>query len=204
MDSATFNQKIDIEWIIHQQILKVNNAAFSGLESEYSNAIESLLMLLPKVNQEKIENKKEEYEETSEKPVFKMSCGRPMGSVENPVYRNKPTDWNYDKSRPAELVSPTMLETTTTNYQTKYKLILQELESLGITWRVEAKDRTEKRVNKPATPLLVLDGKEVRVMVKKGIEGLSTEPEIAPDEYDEEFNEEEEEFGEDKLDRTTT
>lgn len=170
---AQFNQKINMEYILLTQINRCGQAAFDGDEARFNNAVETLVALLPKENRARIESEKfkDMYVDITEEPVFKMSCGKPMGSVEHPVYRNHPEDWNYKGGEP-ELVSPIMTQTTVTNYQTLYKLVLSELQDIGVTWKVEQRGNVDKRIIKPATPLL---------MIHKTVETPEPAPETEPE-----------------------
>jgi hypothetical protein len=82
-----------------------------------------------------------------------------------------------------------------------YRLILTELESIGVTWKTEPRDRVEKRVKIPPTPLLTLsDGSSVRVLIKRGLGTdviLQQRPETEPELLDSEDFESSEEEGED-------
>lgn len=173
-DVTNFQQKIEIEDLVLEQIRRINAAAYEGDEDKFANAVESLLSMLPKENLKRIEENKETYVTTIEQPIYKYSCGRPMGSLETPVYRNKKSDWNYDPNqnfgKPIR-VSPIITEVTQTDYEKLFRLILGELESIGVTWKTEPRDRVEKRIKIPPTPLLTLnDGSNVRVLIKKGLE----------------------------------
>ena len=203
-DVTNFQQKIEIEDLVFEEIRKILSAAYEGDEDRYANAVESLLSMLPNENVKRIEENKEAYITTIEQPIYKYSCGHQMGSVENPVYINKKSDWNYDPNindgKPI-LVSPKLIEVTQTDYSKLYRLILTELESIGVTWKTEPRDRVEKRVKIPPTPLLTLsDGSSVRVLIKRGLGTdviLQQRPETEPEPLDSEDFESSEEEGED-------
>ena len=171
---AEFKQKINVEYLVLKQIDRCNNAALEGDEIKFSNAVESLLAMLPKENRLRIESDKikDSYITKIEQPVYKYSAGKPMGTIENPIYRNNPKDWNYDGGEPV-LVSPTVEEVTQTDYQKLYKIILNELQDVGVTWKIEPRGNVEKRIDPPALPLLRLkNGSFVRVLIEKGISGV--------------------------------
>jgi hypothetical protein len=171
---AEFKQKVNVEYLVLKQIDRCNTAAYEGDEGKFNNAVESLLSMLPKENRQRIESDKnrEEYVETIEQPVYQYSCGKPMGSPESPIYRNLPTDWNYRGGEPI-LVSPTIEEVEQTDYQKLYKLILAELQDVGVTWKVEPRGNTGKKIIPPAMPLIRLrDGKLIRLLVEKGTDAM--------------------------------
>jgi hypothetical protein len=122
-------------------------------------------------------------------------------------------DWNWSADvnggQPV-LVSPQMIETEKTDYNKLYRLILGELEEMGISWKTEARDRVEKKIKIPPTPLIRLsDNKEVRVLVKHGMSVLNgldlpatdvpaVDNEIAPEiDESEEFSDNDDEEAED-------
>jgi hypothetical protein len=147
---------------------------FRSDEIKFSNAVESLLAMLPKENRLRIESDKikDSYITKIEQPVYKYSCGKPMGTLENPIYRNKKTDWNYTGG-PEILISPTVEEVEQTDYQKLYKIVLNELQDVGVTWKIEPRGNVEKRIDPPAIPLLRLkDGSFVRILVEKGISSI--------------------------------
>jgi hypothetical protein len=193
-DTTNFQQKLDITFLTLQQMQKVSQSAFEGDEIKYSNAIESLLAMLPKANREKIEANKDAYITKIEQPRYKYSCGKPMGTIENPVYRNNPLDWNYKGGKP-ELVSPVVEEVEQVDYAKLYKLILEELEDVGVTWKQEARDKIEKLVKAPPTPLVRLqDGKFVRVIQSESLAEVQPSEEEIPEveDIEDDLDEEEE------------
>ena len=171
---AEFKQKINVEFLVLKQIDRCNNAALEGDEIKFSNGVEGLLAMLPKENRLRIESDKikSTYITKIEQPVYKYSAGKPMGTIENPIYRNNPKDWNYDGGEPI-LVSPTVEEVEQTDYQKLFKIVLNELQDVGVTWKIEPRGNVEKRIDPPPTPLLKLNnGKFVRILVEKGVEGI--------------------------------
>jgi len=197
---AEFKQKINVEYLVLKQIDRCNTAAYEGDEGKFNNAVESLLAMLPKENRQRIENDKsrEQYTETIEQPVYQYSCGHPMGTPENPIYRNKKTDWNYDGGEPI-LVSPTIEEVEQVDYQKLYKMILSELQDVGVTWKIEPRGNVERRIKPPQTPLVRLhDGTFVRLLVEKGIEAVKDK--VTVEMPVERTKEEDEEEAEDEQD----
>ena len=198
---AEFKQKINVEYLVLKQIDRCNTAAYEGDEGKFNNAVESLLAMLPKENRQRIENDKsrEQYTETIEQPVYQYSCGHPMGTPENPIYRNKKTDWNYDGGEPI-LVSPTIEEVEQVDYQKLYKMILSELQDVGVTWKIEPRGNVERRIKPQQTPLVRLhDGTYVRLLVEKGIDAVKDKvtvemPVERTKEKDDEEDEEEQEL----------
>lgn len=171
---AEFKQKINVEYLVLKQIDRCNTAAYEGDEGKFNNAVESLLAMLPKENRQRIESEKnrEQYTETIEQPVYQYSCGHPMGTPENPIYRNKKTDWNWDGGEQI-LVSPTFEEVEQVDYQKLYKMILSELQDVGVTWKIEPRGNVERKIKPQQTPLVRLhDGTYVRLLVEKGIEAV--------------------------------
>lgn len=151
-----FNQKLDITYVVLEQIRRVMAAASEGDEYKYGNCVEGLLNLLPSENRLRLESDKikEGYTETVEQPVYKYSCGHPMGTVEKPVFRNYPSDWNYHGG-PPEVVSPIMEEVVQTDYNKLFKLIMSEFEEIGVSWKVESKGNVDKRIDPLPRPVFL-------------------------------------------------
>lgn len=175
-------QKVDIQYLVLLQIQKCGASSYEGDDVKYSNACEQLLSMLPVENIKNIEAKKDEYITKIEQPTFKYFCGKQIGTLENPVYRNLKGQWNYDRylndGKPI-LVSPIVNEVEQMDYQKLFRLIMKELESIGVTWKSEPHDRVDKRVKKPNTPLVTLpDGSMVRVLIQ---DGISPEMRIIPE-----------------------
>jgi hypothetical protein len=64
-------------------------------------------------------------------------------------------------------------EVEQTDYQKLYKIILNELQDVGVTWKIEPRGNVEKKIDPPPIPLLKLkDGSFVRVLVERGVEGV--------------------------------
>jgi len=198
---SEYKQKVNVEFLTLKQIDRCNNAAFEGDEAKFSNAVESLLAMLPKENRMRIENErnKEEYTEKSEQPVYQYSCGKPMGTLENPIYRNLPTDWNYKGGEPV-LVSPTVEEVENVDYQKLYKMILGELQDVGVTWKIEPRGNVGKKIAPPVTPLIKLkDGSYVSVMIVKGVDAVKDLPALSNPIEEEDDDDDTEEDKEDDV-----
>jgi hypothetical protein len=167
-----YKQKINIEYLALKQVDRCNVSANAGDAMSFNNSVESLLSMLPKENRAVIESEKykEQYITRVEELVYQYSCGRKMGTKEHPVYRNKPTDWNYNGGEP-ELVSPVVIEVEKVNYQVLYRLILSELQNVGVTWKIEPRESIDKKIKLPPTPLIRLnDGKMIRLLVERGVD----------------------------------
>jgi hypothetical protein len=173
-DSTQQQQKVNITYLVQQEIAKICASAWKGDESGYSNAVENLFKLLPIENKKHIEDNKEKYIATIEQPTWKLCSGKQMGSLENPVFANvKGKDWNWsadvNNGKPIR-ISPIVNEVEETNYQNLFGLIIEEMQGMGILWKTEPHDRVGKRIKQPPTPLLTLkDGRQVRILLQKDV-----------------------------------
>lgn len=188
-EQVEFKQNVDIQGIVLQQIQKCQQTISEGDDVAFDNSVQGLLLILPKENRKHVEDNKEKYVETVEEPVYQYSCGHPMGTVENPVYRNNPPDWNYDRNlnggKPVR-VSPIIEIVERTDYRVLYQLVLDELEDIGLTWKAEPRDKVEKKIKAPNTPLITLkDESQARLLIEK--KGLTTHkhPPLKPDDQSE-------------------
>jgi hypothetical protein len=85
------------------------------------------------------------------------------------------------------------------DYQKLYKMILAELQDVGVTWKIEPRGNVERRIKPPQTPLVKLhDGTFVRLLVEKGIEAVkdkvTVEMPVEQTKEEEEDDEEEQEL----------
>jgi len=150
---ADYRQKVSIDYLVLTQLDRTNKAAVDGDSSKFNNSVDILLSMLPKENQKRIEQMRDEFTSTTPSYSYRYAFGRPMGTPENPIYRNLPSDWNYEEGPPV-LVSPIPTETTEVDYQKLYKYLLAELQDIGVTWRAEPRDKIGKRIKVNQTPLL--------------------------------------------------
>jgi len=192
-----YKQKINIEYLALKQVDRCNISANAGDSMSFNNSVESLLSMLPKENRAVIESEKykEQYITRVEELVYQYSGGRKMGTKANPVYRNNPTDWNY-KGGEKELVSPVVVEVERVNYQVLFRLILSELQNVGVTWKIEPRESIDLKVKTSPTPLIKLnDGKMIRLLVEKGVDAVRDSVKVIATETPEvEENEETAEF----------
>jgi hypothetical protein len=189
-EQVEFKHNDDIQSAVFRQIQRCEQANTDGDEGAFANSVNGLFCLLPKENRKHIEDNKEKYVETVEEPVYQYSCGHPMGTLENPVYRNLPSSWNYDANvnggKPV-LVSPIIEQVERTDYMKLFQLILDEFESIGITWKTEPRDKVDKKIKAPNTPLITLkDGSQVRILINQGL-SLDAYPPLKADEGCEEI-----------------
>jgi hypothetical protein len=172
-EHVEFKHNDDIQSAVFRQIQRCEQAITDGDEGAFANSVNGLFCLLPKENRKHIEDNKEKYVEIIDEPVYQYSCGHPMGTLENPVYRNLPSAWNYDANvnggMPV-LVSPIVEPVERTNYMKLFQLILDEFEIIGITWKTEPRDKVDKKIKAPNTPLINLkDGSQAKLLIEKGL-----------------------------------
>ena len=179
---TTIGERLDITYLLLRQIQMVAQASLEGDEARFQNSIETLLSLLPNENIAKVEAQKKDYVKTTEEPQFKTFCGKQLGTIDQPLMRNSPQDWNYNPNLPQILVSPIMVETEQTDYQILLRIILKELEKLQITYRREHRETVGKKINYPPTPLIKLrDGSFIKVLIQKGVSEIPLEAVVESD-----------------------
>jgi len=95
-DEAMFRGNLDPEYLIRLQINRCYIALSSGDDILFGNSVMALLGGLPSNKRKEIEDRREDYVEMVEEYEYKSPNGWRLGSPEAPVYRNLPTDDNYD------------------------------------------------------------------------------------------------------------
>lgn len=124
--------KVTPDELIKQQIFYINRSVDDA--KEFRNNIEILRRMVPKHVKTEIEERKNEYLSIQTQYTFVKVGGIVLGTVEDPIYRNKKEDWNYKGGEPI-LVSPTQRQIEVVDYFKLYDIILEQLEVAGITWR---------------------------------------------------------------------
>ena len=102
----------------------------------YSINVGHLLRMLPKAlkDSKKFGVQLDKHTETKKRLIYKYSSGRPIGTPESPIYRNKKDDWNWDGGKPI-LVSPIIVKQDVTDWEGVFELCLDSCNELGIAWK---------------------------------------------------------------------
>jgi hypothetical protein len=165
----SFNQ------VVINLIGAINTAGTEGDKIRYSNAVMQLVYNLPEERREYLLEHEELYTSIVEEWVYMKSCGQKMGTPEKPIYRNYPSDWNWDGGEPV-IVSPIKNIQDEINYQKLFGLVMTELESAQAIWKTAKKDLVGKNPAKipKNIPIITLkDGSYV--MVKKDVVDVDVE-----------------------------
>jgi len=93
------------------------------------------MKMLPSTKLNEILMKSNDYNETISDWHYEYWCGTKMGTPENPITTDDEPP-NEDRSN---VISPTPISYTQTDYEKLYELVIQGFESVGLTWRIEAR-----------------------------------------------------------------
>jgi len=119
LEKPKIEERFDYAEEVRKQIDRC--LVYSADKEAYPEFVKGLENLIPTDDiDDQYKKEKKKCTETETIPVFKFSCGRKIGTVENPVYRNNPDDWNWDGERPI-LVSPTEKEIEITNWHARFR-----------------------------------------------------------------------------------
>ena len=119
LNENSIHDKINIEILIFRQILATSQAA-SQDESIFTANIRVLLSMIPATKRDEIQQRTDEYTSTTTRWDYKMFCGVPLGTPEEPING-----------------SPRIVEEEATDWHLLFEIILHALEELGITWKRE-------------------------------------------------------------------
>ena len=126
--------KLELEDIVRRQIDRCNTSATDPFL--FSRNVEMLMNLLPSGRLKEIQDRKGEYVDEVERWKFEYWGSIPLGTIEKPYYVNTPDSPYWDGGEPI-LKSPIRIKEFITNYEKLYTLVLQMLESVGLTWRMQ-------------------------------------------------------------------
>ena len=135
-DEIRLRGSLSPEDLVRFQINRCNVTASLPDREIFNANVLTLMRNLPSHKLLELKVERDEYVETQVIPIYKYTCGNPIGSPENPIYRNRKGDWNWDGGEPI-LVSPRMEEVDIVDYDKLFELVMMKLEEAGLTWRID-------------------------------------------------------------------
>ena len=134
LNISNIRDQLDIEQLVYRQILATQQAA-SIDDNVFAANVEVLACYLPITRQKALEDRFDEFTIHDEHLEWKINCG---------VRINNPA-----------LGSPYLVSREVIDYRIKFKVILQILEEIGMTWKVDDLEReiAKPKEKKPPTPL---------------------------------------------------
>lgn len=139
-NDVTIHDTLDIDQIVYRQILATQQ---SQDDATFAANVEKLACYIPTNKQQLLIERQEEYIVHSKYWMFKHMCNVAMNPTNDPVLRE-------------QLGSPYLVEEDVVNYISKFQVIMQILEAIGMTWKVddfEQEVTKPKKVDPPKTPL---------------------------------------------------
>lgn len=135
LEEANIRGHLSIEDLVRRQIDRCN-MTMGGLDETIFHAnVRALMKMLPSKKLADIEDRGIEYNTTVKEWHYEQWCGINMGTPQNPIT----TDDEPPKDDWSNVISPRPNEYTQTDYEKLYELVIQGFESVGLTWRIEAK-----------------------------------------------------------------
>lgn len=138
LEQLALRGNLNFEHIVVLQIQR----CLTSVENPYAYSIHvgHLLRMLPpaKKNTEEFKKRLATFTVTQVVPKYTYSCGKPIGTPDNPVFRNNKSDWNYDpllnKGEPIR-VSPVMVKENITDWEGVLELCMDVCDEMGISWK---------------------------------------------------------------------
>ena len=95
-EEATVRGTLDPYVLVRLQVNRCSIALSGGDSALFGNSVMALLAMLPGDKRRDIEKRKSEYTTVTQVYRYKSPNGWKLGTPENPVYRNKPDDDDYN------------------------------------------------------------------------------------------------------------
>jgi len=114
--------------------------------------VRALMKMLPSTKLNEILSRAGEYNEEVKSWHYEYWCGTKMGTPEHPITTDDAPpneDWS-------NVISPTPITYTQTDYEKLYEIVLQAFESVGLTWKVESRTVEFGKVLKTDVPSKVV------------------------------------------------
>jgi len=114
-DEIKIHGSLSPEDLVRLQINRCNVTSSLADRGIFNANVLALMRNLPSHKLLELKNMRGEYTDIVTIYKYKYSCGRPMGTPENPIYRNNEGDWDWDGGDPI-LVSPIPVDVEVVDY----------------------------------------------------------------------------------------
>lgn len=150
-EGPNYRERLDISQVFLRQRDRTNFAASIGGD-HYASYVRQTMRLLPLKWQRWVMDQADRYEKTEMVLVYKKNCHVRMGKQNDPLVRNDKGDWGLSSKMGFEvdhledgsvdwgdqrIVSPTLTERTSIDYEEWDMVISEAAELAGISWREE-------------------------------------------------------------------
>lgn len=162
LEEASIRGHLQIEDLVRRQMDRCNMTMGAEDTTIFEANVRALMKMLPSTKLDDVLRRESEYNETVRDWHYEYWCGTKMGTPENPITTDDEPP-NDDRSN---VISPTPISYTQTDYEKLYELVIQGFESVGLTWRVDAKVAEFGKVIRTTIPSNVItDGQNAVVQV---------------------------------------
>ena len=156
--APSYRDKLDISQVFLRQIDRTNFSAATPGET-YEEYVRQTMRLLPSQWQQWVKDQSDRYEKTEMVLIFRKNSGVRMGSQTHPALRDRTKevlrleDGTINWSDP-NILSPTLQEKTSIDYEILNAVIGEAAELAGISWQTEkiAGDRGRDSIKREKTP----------------------------------------------------
>ena len=150
-EGPNYREKLDISQVFLRQRDRTNFAASIGGD-HYASYVRQTMRMLPVKWQRWVMDQADRYEKNEMVLVFRKFCRVRMGKQKDPLVRNDMGDWGLSSEKgfdvdlledgsvdwsDSRIVSPTLTEKSSIDYEEWDKVISEASELAGISWQEE-------------------------------------------------------------------
>jgi len=136
-----YRERLDISQVFLRQLDRTNFSAAAG-DGSFEEYVRQTMRRLPLQWKEWVRAQADRYEKTEMVLKFRKNSGVRMGSQTDPCLRDRTIpierleDGSVDWSDP-NILSPTLAEKTTIDYEMLDEIVGEAAENAGISWQIE-------------------------------------------------------------------
>lgn len=135
LEEASIRGHLSIEDLVRRQVDRCNMSMGGDNTSIFDANVRALMKMLPSTKLDEILRRESEYNEVIHDWHYEYWCNVKMGTPDHPITSDDEPP-NEDRSN---VISPNPVSYTQTDYEKLYELVIQAFESVGLTWKVEAR-----------------------------------------------------------------
>jgi len=149
-----YRERLDISQVFLRQLDRTNFSAAAG-DGSFEEYVRQTMRRLPLQWKEWVRAQADRYEKTEMILKFRKNSGTRMGSQTDPCLRDRTKevlrleDGSVDWSDP-NILSPTLVEKTTIDYEMLDEIVGEAAENAGISWQTETEtsDKSDDKRSK--------------------------------------------------------
>jgi len=158
LSGPNYRERLDISQVFLRQLDRTNFSAATR-DGSFEEYVRQTMRRLPLQWKQWVRDQSDRYEKTEMVLMFRKNSGTRMGSQTDPCLRDRTTpvlrleDGSVDFNDP-NILSPTLVEKTTIDYEMLDEIVGEAAEYAGISWQQEyiLKDVGDLNVERKNTP----------------------------------------------------